>query len=539
MKVALAQMNSTLGRFEKNYKKAMACIQKASKQNCDLIIFPEAFLFGYPTYDLVENSFIVQKQCKYIKKIEDQVPKDIAVVIGAITPSKKINEKKIFNSALFIRKNKKTKFFYKELLPTYDVFNEARYLSFGQLQKNFIKFKGQKILISICEDIWAWNDFIYSKYTKNPLKKINPKDVDLIINISGSPFSSTKINSRREVIKKTASRLKAPLIYINTVGAQDELIFDGGSCLANKSGEITYQLPQFKESLEFLDLNQTRSPLKTNHRKSKDIENIEKALILGIKDFITKSGFKDVHLGLSGGIDSALVCSLATKALGSDRVTAIAMPGPYNSPKSLTLAKQLAKNLKVKFLTFDIKKSYEVLNKEMQKYYGQHPFGTTQENLQARIRGIHLMAYSNLNKSLLLNTSNKSELAVGYSTLYGDSCGGLCPIGDLLKTQVYQLCELQNKNKKIIPKEIITRPPSAELRPGQTDQQSLPNYDLLDKSIERLVVKKKKAQSKIDQQTFLMMTKSEFKRFQAPPILKISDRSFGQGRHYPIAYSSE
>ncbi|MCB0342816.1 MAG: NAD+ synthase [Pseudobdellovibrionaceae bacterium] len=539
MRVALAQMNSTLGDFAGNRDKMLSLCHKAILDECDLIVFPEASLFGYHPVDLLERPSIVKEQLKELKAFQQKMPKGLVALVGAITINPKQDGKPYFNSAVLMERGKKPKVFAKQLLPTYDVFDEGRHIEPGALKNNIFRFKGHKVLVTVCEDIWAWplKKHHGSNYAKNPIKEMRSRDVDLVINLSASPFTDKKLKSRRFVTKKTAEHLKAPLIYVNLVGAQDEIIFDGGSFVTEPKGGVSLQLPRFEESYAVYDTKlKTQSHL---HKVDSNVNELRrKAIVLGIKDFAAKVGLQKAHLGLSGGIDSAVVACLAAEALGPENVTAVAMPGPYSTGESLRLAKELADNLKMKIFEVGIDHSYKNILGDLKNWMPTDSITVAHENLQARLRMVVLMSFSNVHGSLLLNTSNKSEMATGYSTLYGDMSGGLSPIGDLLKTEVYELARYYNQLGSFIPESIISRPPSAELRPNQTDQDSLPPYSELDPAVEKLVENYRSPKSTLDHRVLQLMMKSEFKRWQAPPILKVSDHAFGRGRRLPLAHKA-
>lgn len=545
MRLAIGQINSRLGDFEYNKSRMLEFALKAKEAKCDLIIFPEASLFGYHPVDLLERPSLVYLQEKVLKSLHQKMPKGISILLGAIVTNPKVG-KAFLNAAVLLEKGKPSKVFAKQLLPTYDVFDEARHIQPGEIKNNIFTFKGKKILVTICEDIWAWSLKGYPKYSQykeNPIKKIKPSQVDLVLNLSASPFALSKFKNRRLVTQATAGHLKAPLVYVNMVGAQDELIFDGGSFAIDPKGKVIDQCQRFEEDFSIVEPFSKNSQTK-NFRPQKlqietnQIANLFNALVLGIRDFVSKTGFKKVHLGSSGGIDSAVVACVAAHALGSENVTTFALPGPFSSPDSAKWAKDLATNLKIAHFEIPIGSSYEDLLKNFERAVGKKEFGVTNENLQARLRGIYLMAHSNRAQSLLLGTSNKSELAVGYSTLYGDLCGGLLPIGDLLKSEVYDLAKYICRDQQIIPLGIIDRPPSAELRPNQKDEDSLPPYSVLDPIVKRLVEGQSASRNELERKILSMLLKSEFKRWQSPPILKISDHSFGRGRRFPIASSA-
>ncbi len=536
MRIGLAQINSHIGAFEKNKGNILNYIKEAKDKSCDLVAFPEMSLLGYWPNDLLERPSVVKAQTKALKDLSAQLPKDISALVGFVSFNQ-TQGKKYKNSVALLQKGKKPQVFSKELLPTYDVFDELRHIEKDDLRKNILKFKNKNILITICEDIWSWEK-VGTDYAENPLKKLKNKKIDLVINLSASPFSKDKHKRREKVTQHTSKLFNSPIVYVNMVGAQDEIIYDGSSFVLDDKGKKQIQCLRFKEDFQvynFKAQGKKQSPFKKKPFPV-STQSIREALTLGIKDFVTKIGFTHVHLGLSGGVDSALVACLAVDALGAKAVKAVALPGPYSSPQSLKLAKALSKNLGIKCTTYKITDIYEKTNKDLEQLFGSQPLGRVNENLQARLRALILMAISNQENSLLLATGNKSEFATGYTTLYGDMCGGLAPIGDLLKKEVYGLCERYNKEKELIPSDILSRPPSAELQPHQKDTDSLPPYHELDPSIEKLVVKCSPAHSSIDKWTLKAMYQSEFKRWQAPPILRVSDRSFGHGRRYPITH---
>lgn len=539
MKVALAQVNSHLGNFRSNSDKILSFIIRARDRRADVVLFPESTLFGYHPMDLLERPKVVEAQLKVLKELNQKIPPGILVILGAFTNNTSVRGKPYFNSAVVLEKGKAIRCFHKELLPTYDVFDDARHIEPGDMAKNIFRFKGKKILITICEDIWAWpqkGQGRKSFYDDNPIKKIKPNEVDLVFNLSASPFTNQKIHQREQMVRSTARYLKAPMFYVNMVGGQDELIFDGGSFAVNKSGGLIASCSRFQEDLLVIDTETETSDAQTKPLELALIEQYRLGLSLGIRDFVHKCGLNEVHLGLSGGIDSAVVACLAVDALGPQAVRCYALPGPFSSKNSLKWAKELSQNLGLQLESLEINSIYKLSIKQFEKKLGLKKFGLVHENLQARIRGIILMAAGNLHGSMLLNTSNKSELATGYSTLYGDLCGGLCPIGDLLKNEVYALAKHYNSQHEVIPQEIIDRAPSAELRKNQKDQDSLPPYEALDKSVINLVEKAGAVKNKSDAFVLQAMMKSEFKRWQAPPILKVRDHSFGRGRRWPVAH---
>ncbi len=530
MRIALAQFNSVLGDFDHNKNKIINSIESLSAKKAELIIFPEAALFGYNPFDLFERNALVEQQLKALKEIIKKIPKNTYVIIGGFEPNPK-NGRPYYNTAFLCTHKKIIKTFHKELLPTGDVFDEARFIEKGNIKNNYFTVKGKKFLLTICEDIWGWG----AQYKENPLKNLPKKKIDLIINISASPFYKGKMKQRLNMASQTARYLKAPIAYVNLVGAQDEIIYDGQSFILDKKGSLVQKMISFEEDQNIFDLN-TMESWNRDSAKETELEQMRKALVLGIKEFTHKIGLQKVHLGLSGGVDSALVAALAVDALGPNNVKLFALPTKFNAEESFEAAAQLAKNIGAELKNISIESSYQHIKSILDQELNINEFSLVHENLQARLRGVFLMAYSNLANSLLLTTGNKSEYAAGYATLYGDMCGGLAVIGDLTKKEVYDLCKLYNREGEIIPEFILARPPSAELRPNQKDQDSLPPYELLDQSVVNIVELKKPAKTKTDHWLLAQLLKTEFKRWQAAPILKVSEHSFGRGRRYPIAH---
>lgn len=536
MRIALAQINPTLGDFENNRIKILEFLSRAKEKKAELVVFPEASLFGYHPFDLLERDAVVDQQMKSLQQLIKKIPTGIHVLVGGFVKNKNKKGRPYFNAAFLCQKNKIVKTFYKELLPTGDVFDEARFIEKGEMANNFFKIGTKKFFLTICEDIWAWPDAKgHSVYTENPLTQIKGTKVDLVINMSASPFFEGKIKQREYVVKKTALHLKAPMIYVNMVGAQDEIIYDGQSFLIDKKGQTRFVCRDFEEDLNVFDLD-TLESWNARLSKTSKTEQLRKALILGLKDFVTKAGLSQVHLGLSGGIDSAVVACLAVDAFGPNKVSLFALPTEFNSEISFKLAEKLSQNLKVKLQTISIQTAYENVKATLDQAYHVENFGLMHENLQSRLRGLFMMAYANQANSMLITTGNKSEYATGYATLYGDMSGGLAVIGDLTKKQVYDLAKLYNQDYELIPEQIIMRPPSAELRPNQKDQDSLPSYDELDRAVVNLVEKRKRASTKVEKWLVGALMRTEFKRWQAAPILKVSEHSFGRGRRYPLAH---
>lgn len=528
MRIALAQINSYLGDFLGNSEKMIQFANQAADQNCDLVVFPELSLLGYHPFDLLERSGIIDKQNEAIQKLVAQLPESIACLVGAITKNPGPG-KPYFNSALLIAGGAVRRTFSKELLPVYDVFDDSRHITPGKMADNHFEWKGKQIQILICEDMWGWD----SLHEKNPILDLrNP--VDCIVNLSASPFTIEKRNQRLIHARKTVEHLRAPLVYVNMVGAQDELIYDGGSFALDRQGQVIAQSPYFSENLNVVDVATGKGLMAEPPGTSTLF--LQQALVLGIQDFLKKTGFKQAHLGFSGGIDSAVVACLVADAIGAKNLTGIAMPTRFNHQDSFDFSKKLAENIGCAFFNLPIQKAFESVVETYDNTFGKKPFSVMHENLQARLRGMFMMAFSNEKNSMLMTTGNKSEFATGFATLYGDMCGGLAPIGDLLKAQVYELATYYCDTKKWIPKEIIDRPPSAELRENQKDSDSLPPYSELDPAVEKIVGKKQEAESKTERWLLNQLYKSEFKRWQTPPVLKISNHAFGQGRRMPIAH---
>lgn len=540
-----------MGDFKYNQDRIYLAIKKAQQLNAELVIFPEGALFGYPPFDLLECGISVDRQLIELAKLHKKIPKGLTVFVGCFSKNPKKRGRPFYNSVAVLKANSKIKYLNKTLLPTGDVFDESRFCETGDMAKNIIKISGKSVLVTICEDIWAWSP--NSLHKNNPIKNIEKSKVDLVINMSASPFYLDKWEQRLENVANTAKYFSAPVVYLNAVGAQDELIFDGRSFCVDATGQVTAQLAAFIEDEKSVEIElisqpvllksvfpikRTKSLKNQNNKDNKEVEAqlLRQAITLGIRDYCIKVGIKKIHLGLSGGIDSAVVACLACEAIGAEKVTGIALPGPFNASESYSLAKKLSTSLNINFFSWKIDPHFKTFKKEIEKYLNIKKLSLVHENLQARLRGIILMMIANADDSLLLSTSNKSEIATGYSTLYGDMCGGLAPIGDLTKAQVYALAQIYYKEKNWIPLKIIERAPSAELRPNQKDQDSLPPYPQLDAAVENLVEKIQAPKSKTENWLASILFRNEFKRWQSPPILKVSSHAFGRGRRFPIAH---
>jgi NAD+ synthase (glutamine-hydrolysing) len=542
MKIAIAQLNYHIGNFELNTSKIIECIKKSKASGADLVVFSELSVTGYYPHDLLERKEFVEQSYKAIDQIADCCT-GIAAIVGGPSINPEPRGKKLFNSAFFMYDGKIQQIVNKSLLPTYDIFDEYRHFEPNK-QFSVFDFCGKKIAITICEDLWdeqeTQNEFGREKlYQLSPLKELSVLNPELVINLSASPFSYNQENSRKNILIKNAIKYQLPILYVNQVGAQTELVFDGGSFFLDKYGIIQEELNYFEEDFRIID---TVIPSGNLQPKTETIEKIHHALVLGIRDYFTKMGFKKATLGLSGGIDSALVLVLAVEALGKENVRVLLMPSRFSSDHSVTDALQLAENLGIQYETIPIQPMVDSFDQSLFEVFAGLASDVSEENIQARTRGILLMAISNKFGNILLNTTNKSECAVGYGTLYGDMNGGLSVLGDVYKTDVFKMARWINRESEIIPENTILKPPSAELRPDQKDTDSLPDYDMLDQilfdyielnlSPEEIIAKG------FDETTVLrtvrMVNNNEYKRFQAPPIIRVSSKAFGFGRRIPL-----
>ncbi|MCK4346575.1 MAG: NAD+ synthase [Bacteroidales bacterium] len=546
MKIALAQLNYHIGDFKNNVTAIREAILKAIRANVDLVVFSELSICGYPPLDLLEQKGFIN-QCK--KSLDELagVCNGIAAIVGSPTINPNPSGKKIYNSAYFLSNGKVLDVIHKTLLPTYDIFDEYRYFE-PNTEFRIIHYKGKKIALTICEDLWDEqpfdNEFEKTRlYTISPMEMLKPHQPDLIINIAASPFSYTREWAKKEIFVSKARKYAVPVFYVNQLGAQTELIFEGGSMVVNQKGEIHDLLHHFKEDFRIYDFGDVMEEISSNHSASADIyKRINDALVMGLRDYFLKMKFQTAILGLSGGIDSAVSLVLAVHALGNKNVYALLLPSKFSTEHSVTDAKTLADNLNVQYEIISIQSIVENFNDSLRVYFQDYPPDITEENIQARIRAIFLMAFSNKFGHILLNTSNKSEAAVGYGTLYGDMCGGLSILGDVYKTDVYKLAEYINRDKEIIPRNTIEKPPSAELRPNQKDTDSLPDYEILDKILYYFIELQLSSEEIIAkgfdgntvERVIFMVNTNEYKRYQAPPILRISSKAFGAGRRIPL-----
>jgi len=547
MKVVLAQLNYHIGNFAENLSKIAYEVKKAEGLNADLIVFSELAVTGYPPQDLLEFESFIMDSSKSIQQLAS-ISNHIGILIGAPTLNPGPTGKKLYNSAYFLFDGWMQQVFHKTLLPTYDIFDEYRYFEPNREFK-LLHFKDKKIAVTICEDLWfdqpADNAFSNNRlYTENPLDKLAALDPDLVINLAASPFSYLRQQVKTEIFTDNARKFRLPILYVNQVGAQTELVFEGGSLAVNKHGKIVGSLNLFSEDSQLIDLDDLvmdRLP-EAEHKHWERPELIYHALLLGIRDYFNKMDFQKATLGLSGGIDSAVTLVLAAEALGPENLDVLLMPSRYSSDHSLKDAKQLAANLSVSYQVIPIQETFESYLNDLKSLFVDLPEDIAEENLQSRIRGTMLMALSNKFGHILLNTSNKSEAAVGYGTLYGDMAGGLSVLGDVYKTDVYRLAEFINREQEIIPENILTKPPSAELKHDQKDTDSLPEYDVLDKIL-YAYIEQQKAMSdiiaegmdkKLTERIIGLVNQNEYKRYQTPPILRISSKAFGVGRRMPL-----
>jgi NAD+ synthase (glutamine-hydrolysing) len=560
MKIGIAQLNPIIGDLVGNSVKILEAAKECADHGVDLLLTPELSLCGYPPRDLLIDRGFIQDMAIALDKLAQSLPKAITVLVGTVefNPfASKTGGKPLFNSIALIHNGKVERVFHKRLLPTYDVFDEDRYFEPGE-ESNFFTLEigkstaishAVRIGVTICEDFWNDEKFWGKRnYPDNPVAELVAKDINLLINLSASPFAVGKQKLREAMIAHSAIQYDLPIIYANQVGANDDLIFDGSSVACDRRGKLVARASAFASDLlvlEFDPATQDLLPGAIALQPERDDSEIWAALVLGVGDYARKCGFKQTVIGLSGGIDSALVAAIAAKALGADNVLGVLMPSPYSSEHSITDALALANNLGISTQTLPIETAMQTFEHILLPMFTGTESDITEENLQSRIRGNLLMAIANKFGHLLLSTGNKSEMAVGYCTLYGDMNGGLAVISDLPKTRVYSLCEWLNSRSQqpIIPENILTKAPSAELKPGQADQDSLPPYDVLDDILHRLISEhaspadmiKAGHNPEVVEHVVKLVTRAEFKRRQAAPGLKISDRAFGSGWRMPIA----
>jgi NAD+ synthase (glutamine-hydrolysing) len=539
MKIAVCQTNNIIGDIQGNKAKIISGYRKGVDDGADLVIFPELTLTGYPPLDLVEKKEFRQAVFNAADEIA-AITGSTGLLFGSITEDDDNIGTDIHNSAVLCYDGKIQFLQHKTLIPNYDVFDEMRY--FDAARGNHIyEFKGEKLGISICEDIWNDADYWHiRRYNYDPVENLIKEGATILLNISASPYAYGKRDARRKMLSLLTRQNNIPLVYVCFVGAQTELIFDGASMCLDKDGNLVLLGEPFREDYFIFNTDEKLASIQKAERSFE--EEVHDALIFGLREYCSKLGIKKAVLGLSGGIDSAVIAYIAVKAIGKDNVNALLMPSKYSSSESLKDAKILVRNLGISSTKITIHAAVSTMEEKLKNAFQNDIAGITEENIQARIRGMYLMAYSNRFGNLLLTTGNKSEIAVGYATLYGDMAGGLAVIGDLYKTEVYKLAHFINKDKEIIPPEIINKEPSAELKKGQTDQDTLPPYDLLDRILRMYLEENKEYQeiSRVigDEDTVVkvlrMVDHNEFKRKQAAPVLRVSKKAFGYGRRYPI-----
>ena len=539
MKIALVQFNSTVGDFPGNVAKILQFAGLAKQRGADLAVFSELSLCGYLPLDLIERPDFIERNERELACLANQLP--IPSIVGYAARTTGSTGKGAANAAALLANGQIEFVQHKMLLPTYDVFDESRYFQPAASQ-NIVSFGAEKLGITICEDIWNDKTF-WAKplYERDPVAELIAKGATVLINISGSPYTIDKRSLRLNMLRALAKSHGKPVIYVNQVGGDDSLVFDGDSAVVLPDGRIAAQAKSFAEDLVLFDTDTNLGEI--HSQPVKELELALQALVCGTRDYVCKSGFQKVVVGLSGGIDSSVVAAIAAAALGPRHVLGVSMPGPFSSEGSKTDAKQLAQNLGMDFLTLPISDVFDSYRASLAGPFRGFPADVTEENLQARIRGNFLMALSNKFGSMVLSTGNKSEMAVGYCTLYGDMAGGLAMLSDVPKTMVYDLANLINRDRELIPLASIEKPPSAELRPNQTDEDSLPPYDVLDRIL-KAYIEDVKSPSEIVQQFGFDLTlvrsiatkvdRNEYKRRQAPPGLKITSRAFGLGRPFPI-----
>jgi NAD+ synthase (glutamine-hydrolysing) len=554
MKIFIAQQNYHIGNFESNTQKIIEAIEAAKAQGGELILFSELSVCGYPPRDFLEFNDFLNKCNEAIDQIRQHAD-SIAVIIGAPDRNKRVEGKDLHNAAYFLYEKEVKAVVHKTCLPNYDVFDEYRYFE-PAYDWNIVEFKGRKLAITICEDIWNLGD--------NPLYRICPMDElmkyqpDVMLNISASPFDYTHVEDRKAIVKLNVQKYKLPMLYCNCVGSQTEIVFDGGSLVFDKHANMIKHLSLFDEELVGFELNDdgtfaepviaTADTLPNEEFNPTHLDEtlctaeIHDAIVLGIRDYFQKMGFSKAILGSSGGIDSAVTLALACTALGKENVRAVLLPSQYSTDHSVSDAEQLSQNLDNPYDIVPIKNIYDAFLAELKPIFNDLPFSLAEENIQSRSRGNLLMAIANKFGYILLNTSNKSELATGYGTLYGDMAGGIGVLGDCYKLQVYELAKYINRNEEIIPTNIITKPPSAELRPGQKDSDSLPDYAVLDKVLYQYIerrqgpkeIKAMGYDAALVDRILKMVNVNEYKRNQFCPIIRVSPKAFGVGRRVPI-----
>jgi NAD+ synthetase len=540
MKIALCQINTTVGHFHGNVKSILTYAQKAKDAGCSIALFPELAVTGYPPRDLLERPGFARKAEKALSELLERLPHGLSVLVGTILANPNRGNH-FFNAIVLIEDGQVKATRRKTLLPNYDVFDEDRWFEPCPEPEGPVQVAGLTVGVTICEDLWHHPiGLAKSLYDRDPVAELAKHKLDLLLNLSASPFHHAKLSVREEVARQAALKCGAPVLYCNLVGGNDELIFDGCSLAMDEKGSVTALAEAFKEELLVVDYPSLSGPIASTPGET---EGLYEALKLGLRDYMRKCGFHKVLIGLSGGIDSSLVAALAVEALGADNVLGVTMPSPYSSKGSVDDSEEMARNLGIEFLNIPITGMFEASLETLQPTFEGKPADLTEENIQARLRGVILMALSNKFNRLVLSTGNKSELSMGYCTLYGDMCGGLAVISDLLKTQVYELSRHANRHKRVIPENVFVKAPSAELRPDQKDQDSLPPYDVLDAVLKRLIeenlspddIVREGFNKNLVARVTRALDLSEYKRRQMAPGLKVTPKAFGVGRRVPVA----
>lgn len=540
MRIALAQINTTVGDFAGNIERIVKYAGCAQERGADLVVFPELALCGYPPRDLVERPGFIRKSETELERLAGLLP-PLAVLVGYVRRSHAVQGKAVADAAVLIKNGTVVLDYTKILLPFYDVFDESRYFEPGH-SLGLHEFGGFQLGITVCEDIWNDKHFWKKQlYTRDPVEESVQVGANLLLNIASSPYSTEKIRLRHDMLKAIAAAHHIPVVYVNHVGGNDQLVFDGSSMAFNAEGELCARARSFEEDLVIFDTSGRHNEI--HPAPASDTEAVYQALKLGVHDYVVKCGFQRVIVGLSGGIDSSLVATLAADALGPRNVTGVAMPGPFSSPGSIRDAQALAHNLGIDFQIIPITSVYQAYLAALDPAFEGKARDVTEENIQARVRGNILMALSNKFGSLVLSTGNKSEVAAGYCTLYGDMAGGLAAIADVPKIMVYDLARYVNRAGERIPQACLDKPPSAELRPNQTDQDTLPPYSVLDAILKDYIEEARSAQEIAEKHHFDLslvrdvihrVNAAEYKRQQAAPTLKVTAKAFGMGRRYPI-----
>jgi NAD+ synthase (glutamine-hydrolysing) len=546
MRIAVSQLNLHIGNFEGNLEKLTAAVAAAKAQQADLVCFPELSVCGYPCRDFFEFDDFVRRCERSVEELR-QISHGIGIVVGSPSRNPVPDGKDLYNSAYFLYDGEVIGVQHKGLLPTYDIFDEYRYFE-PATEFHVVPFKGKRIALTICEDIWNLGNE-NPLYTVCPMDEMMPERPDFILNLSASPFNYAHAELRIHTVRANVQRYRIPMFYANMVGGQTDVVFDGGSLIVSPDGNIFDEMPYFEECLRVYELEEVEKGGLNREQPKEKIRLIHDALVVGIRDYFQKLGFKKAILGLSGGIDSAVTAVLAAEALGAENLRVLLMPSQFSSDHSVADARQLAENLGIQHDIVAIRPIYEAFETALADHFAGQPFNVTEENIQARVRGTLLMAMSNKFGHILLNTTNKSEMAVGYGTLYGDMCGGLAVLGDVYKMEVYALARYMNTlplgregSVGVIPENSLIKPPSAELRPGQKDSDSLPPYEVLDPLLYQYIECRQGPnelvamgfEEALVKRVLRMVNINEFKREQAAPVIRVSAKAFGMGRRMPI-----